>query len=193
MNALIQPRITLEAYLAWENEQVGKHEFHRGEVFAMTGGRRVHGFVVLNLGATLRSLLKGTPCRALIENMKVQIGEDTVLYPDVFVTCDKADLATDMIFRSPTLVAEVLSPSTQAYDRSQKFALYRRLPSLREYLLIDPDTRRVEAFRRTANNQWVLHDMSDDAEVELASVGCRIAMSELFADVDAAASPAAES
>ena len=186
MNALIQPRITIEAYLAWENEQPGKHEFHRGEVFAMTGGRRVHGRVLLNLGAALSSLLTGTPCQVFTDSMKVQIGDDTVLYPDVFVTCDKADLATELIFRAPTLVAEVLSPSTQAYDRSQKFALYRRLQSLREYLLVDPDTRRVEAFRRTAEGQWVLHDMSEDTEGELASIGCRVAMSVLFANVDPA-------
>lgn len=192
MNALIQPRITLEAYLAWENEQREKHEFHCGEVFAMTGGRRVHGRVMLNLAATLSSLLRGSPCQVFADSMKVQIGEDTVLYPDVFVTCDKTDLATDMIFRAPTLVAEVLSPSTQAYDRSQKFALYRRLPSLREYLLIDPDTRRVEAFRRTVDNQWVLHDMSEDAAVELPSIGCRMSMNELFADVDPAASSTPE-
>ena len=93
MNALTQPKITLEAYLAWEEGQPEKHEFHRGEVFAMVGARRIHGRVVSNLDREFGVLLKGSPCQVFHEGMKVQIGEETVLYPDVFVTCDKADLA----------------------------------------------------------------------------------------------------
>ena len=112
--------------------------------------------------------------------MKVQIGDDTILYPDVFVTCDKADLATDMIFRSPTLVIEVLSPSTQAYNRSKKFALYRRLASLQEYVLVDPETRRIEGFRRNAADQWVLFDMSQDEAMECASVACSVPLLQVF-------------
>lgn len=184
MNALPQPGISLEAYLEWENAQVEKHEFHRGEVFAMVGGRRVHGRVVGNIGRELGVQLKGSPCQVFSETMKIQIGEDTVLYPDVFVTCDRADLATDLIFRSPTLVVEVLSPSTQSYDRSRKFALYRRIPSLREYILVDPDTRRVEGFRRDEKGQWVLHDMSDGSALEAASIGASVSLVDVFDGVD---------
>ena len=107
-----------------------------------------------------------------------------MLYPDVFVTCDKADLATEMIFRAPTLIIEVLSPSTQAYNRSQKFALYRRIDALREYILVDPDTRRVESFRRNEQGQWVLHDMSDGSALEAASVGASVPLVEVFDGVD---------
>ncbi|ODV19217.1 MAG: hypothetical protein ABT27_11860 [Lysobacteraceae bacterium SCN 69-25] len=187
MNALTQPKLTLEAYLAWENEQPERHEFHRGEVFAMVGARRVHGRVVLNLALAISRALEGSPCQVFAEGMKLQIGDDAVLYPDVFVTCDRADLATETIFRAPTLVVEVLSPSTQAYDRSQKFALYRRVASLREYIVVDPDTRRVEAFRRGADGLWDLHDMSDGDTVEAASIGCRVAMAEVFAGIEPAA------
>lgn len=112
--------------------------------------------------------------------MKVQIADDTVFYPDVFVTCDKADLATDMVFRAPTLVIEVLSPGTQAYDRSQKFAIHRQLPSLKEYILVDPDTQRVEGFRRGDDDLWVLHDMSQDAAMRAASVGCSVPLAQIF-------------
>lgn len=181
---LPQQKLALTDFLNWENAQPERHEFYRGEVFAMTGGRRTHGCVTGNLMRHLGNQLAGTPCRAFSESMKVQIAEDTILYPDVFVTCDKADLATEMIFRSPTLVIEVLSPSTQAYDRSQKFALYRRLASLREYLLIDPETRRAEAFRLNSEGLFVFHDMSDAAELELTSIACRIALSEVFDGVD---------
>jgi len=145
--------------------------------------------VLTNLVRFLGNHLDGSGCQVFADSMKVQVGDDTVLYPDVFVTCDRADLATDQIFRSPTLVIEVLSPSTQACDRSKKFALYRRLESLQEYILVDPDTRRVEGFRRTAQGQWVLQDMSDDDTMEAASIGCRVAISDVFAGTE----PPAES
>ncbi len=173
-------QLSLSEFLDWENRQPQRHEFHRGEVFAMVGARRAHGRVVLNLGRRVAEALEGGPCQAFVESMKVQIAEDTVLYPDVFVTCDSADLATDMIFRSPLLVLEVLSPTTQAYDRSQKFALYRRLESLREYVLVDPETRRVEAFRRSAQGQWVLDDMSDTEALVLPCIDGRIPLVQVF-------------
>lgn len=173
-----QPRMTLEEFLAWEAVQVERHEFVRGEVFAMVGARRVHGRVVMNLGRLLGNALLGSPCAVYAETMKVQV-DDAILYPDLFVTCDARDLSTDQLFVAPTLVIEVLSPSTQAYDRSLKFALYRRLPSLREYLLVDPDTRRVEAFR-AAPVGWVLDDMSDGTVIRLDSLGLELSSAEVF-------------
>ena len=181
MNAVLTPRMSLHEYLEWENAQPEKHEFHRGEIFAMTGGRRTHGRVTLNLARHIGVHLDGSGCQVFADSMKVQVGDDTILYPDVFVTCDIADLATDQIFRSPKLVIEVLLPSTQAYDRSRKFALYRKLASLQEYILVDPETLRIEAFRRSADNQWGLHDMSDDAEMVAASIGCRVLLIDVFA------------
>ena len=178
-------RTTLEDYLRWENEQIEKHEFHRGEIFAMVGGRRVHGRVVMNLARALGNALHGSPCQVFSETMKVQPANDTILYPDVFVTCDAADLRTEMIFRAPKLVIEVLSPSTQAYDRSHKFALYRHLASLQEYALVDPDTRRIEVFRIGADGLWVLHDMSERPTLTLASVGLEMAMADVFEGVEA--------
>jgi len=177
-------KLTLDDFLAWENEQREKHEYFRGEVFAMVGGRRTHIRVIMNLGRRLNERLDGSPCQAFAESAKVQIGDDTILYPDIFVTCDQADLATDMIFRSPTLVIEVLSPSTQAYDRSQKFALYRRLASLREYILVDPDTRRIEAFRRNAEDQWVFHDMSDGEAMAVPCLGLEVPLAQVFDGIE---------
>ncbi len=184
MNAMTQPVMTLDAFLAWENEQADKHEFYRGEVFAIVGAKRGHGCVVANLMRHLGNALAGSPCRPFSEGMKVQVADDTVFYPDVFVTCDKADLATEIVFRSPLLVVEVLSPSTQGYDLGLKFALYRRLASLQEYVLIDPDSKRVEAFRRGADNLWVLHDMTDGAELLLPCIAARVALVDVFAGVD---------
>ena len=184
MNALTHPKLSLEAYLAWEAEQPEKHEFYCGEVFAMVGARRAHSSVVANVMRELGILLKGTPCRAFHEGMKLQIADDTVLYPDVFVTCDRADLSADLACRSPMVVVEVLSPSTQAYDRSWKFAMYRRIPSLREYILVDPDTRRVEALRLNERGEWVLHDMSAGPTMDVPCIGASVPLAEVFDGVD---------
>lgn len=173
-------RLSLEEYLAWENSQTERNEFWRGEVFAMVGGKRGHGRVIANLIRHLGNHLDNTSCQAFSENMKVQVAQDAVLYPDVFVTCDREFSADQTVFTAPILVIEVLSPSTQAYDRSRKFAIYRRIESLREYGLIDPETRRVEIFRPGDDGLWNLLDMSDEAAIELASVDCRIALDDLF-------------
>jgi Uma2 family endonuclease len=178
-------KLSLEEFLEWENAQPDRNEYFRGDVFAMTGGRRIHGCVVANLMFHLVGQLRGSPCQAFSESMKLQIADDTILYPDVFVTFDRDDLRTDQIFRAPTVVIEVLSPTTQAYDRSKKFALYRRLVSLKEYVLVDPDTRRVEGFRAVAGGPWTFHDMTEAGELSLPSIGCTIGLVDLFAGIDA--------
>lgn len=184
MSAVLQARLTLPDYLDWENEPEERHEYWSGEIFAMTRGRRIHGRVVINLASLLMRELRGTRCQVFSESMKLQIGTDKIVYPDIFVTCDKADLATDQIFRAPTLVVEVLSPSTQAYDRSRKFAAYRRLPSLKEYVLIDPDTRRAETFRPLTDELWTLYDQSDFDTLEVTSIDCKVPMAEVWAGID---------
>ena len=185
MNAMTQPKLSLEDYLAWEHEQPERHEFYRGEVFARGGERRVHGCLVGNLARALGNTLQGSPFQVFVNSMKVQIGEDIVFYPDVFVTCDKSDLSTECIFTAPTVIVEVLSPCTQAYDRGLKFEVYRRIASLREYILIDPDTWRIEAFRHNEQGQWVLFDMSGAAQLDVPSVGVSVPLDEVFDGVDA--------
>ena len=177
-----QHKLTLPEFLAWEDTQSERHEFVGGEVFAMVGARRVHGRIVMNLGRLIGNALHGTPCEVYAETMKVQV-DASVFYPDLFVTCDPRDLRTEQVFVAPTVIVEVLSPSTQAYDRSLKFAHYRRIDSLREYVLVDPETLRVEVFR-LGTEGWVLHDMSDRAVLTLASVGCELAMAAVFEGVE---------
>jgi Uma2 family endonuclease len=175
---------TITDYLAWENDQPERHEFYRGEIFAMVGARRVHGLIGLNLGAALKLHLKGSPCRAFVEGMKVQVADDAVFYPDVFATCDVRDLRTEMIFRHPKLIIEVLSESTQAYDRGLKFAAYRALDSLLEYVMVDPDTRRVEVYRRNERGLFELHDQTGREAVEFACVGFTLPMAEVFDGIE---------
>ena len=177
-------KLSLQEFLDWENQQAERHEFHRGEVFAMVGARRIHGIVSLNIAASLKSQLKGSPCRAFADSMKIRIGIDTILYPDVFVTCDSADLRTEQVFTAPTVVVEVLSPSTQSYDRGSKFTFYRSLPSVREYVLVDPETREVQLFRRGADDLFTLHDLTGREQIRLESVGCELLAADVFEGVE---------
>ena len=102
----------------------------------------------------------------------------------MFVTCDPQDLRTEQIFRVPTVIVEVLSPSTQTYDRALKFTLYRGLPSLREYALVDPDTREVQLFRRGADGLFTLHDLAGAPQVQFTSIECAVAAEDLFEGIE---------
>lgn len=177
-------KMELQEFLDWENQQAERHEFHRGEVFAMVGARRVHGRVSLNVAFSLTGQLKGSPCQVFANSMKLKIDADTILYPDVFVTCDPADLRTELVFAAPTLVVEVLSPSTPSYDRGSKFTLYRSLPSLREYMLVDPDTREVQLFRRGADALFTPHDLTGRERIHLESVACELLATDVFDGVE---------
>lgn len=171
---------TLAEYLTWEDGQPERHEFHNGEIFLMVDARRGHNHVIVKLIRHLDVHLDGARCQVFADVMKVQIGDDTVLYPDVLVTCQQSFSIEDQVVTEPVLVIEVLSPSTQAYDRSLKFALYRRLPSLREYVLIDPETRRVEVMRLGEDGLWNFIDFSEQTEVEFTSVEFQFALADLF-------------
>ncbi|KAF1043130.1 Uma2 family endonuclease [Xylophilus sp.] len=186
--ALTQTRLSLHDFIDWENAQAERHEFYRGDVSAMVGVRRSHGTVSLNLAVALKLHLKGSRCAVFTESLKRQVADDAIFYPDVFVTCDADDLRTDMIFRAPTVVAEVLSESAVACDRGLKFSLYRRLPSLREYLLVDPDSRAVEVFRRNERGIFELHDQTDANALQLVSIDGTLPLAELFDGIE---SPAA--
>ncbi|MEX8521115.1 MAG: Uma2 family endonuclease [Leptothrix sp. (in: b-proteobacteria)] len=189
MSAVLQPRLDLPAFLDWEARQPERHEFIAGDVFAMTGARATHNLIAGNLYIALRQALRGTPCRTHIEGMKVHVqAADAVLYPDVFVTCDAADLsaAAELHKTAPKLVVEVLSDSTAAYDRGRKFEIYQQLPSLQEYLLVESDRMHADLFRRNADGLWVLHPAGPQATVVLASVGLEITMAAIYEDAQPA-------
>lgn len=177
-------RMTLAEFMAWENEQQERHEYYRGEWFNMVGGTRGHNRVVNNLVFRLNIHLDNSPCQVFSEAMKVQVGDDAILYPDVLVTCDKQFKADELVVTSPTLIVEVLSPSTQRYDRSEKFAIYRKLPSLREYVLIDPETRRAEVFRPERDGSCAYLDMTEAGVLTLSSIDCELPLEWVFKGMD---------
>ncbi|AUM01049.1 Uma2 family endonuclease [Zoogloeaceae bacteirum Par-f-2] len=172
-----------EAYLSWEAEQPEKHEYLAGEVFAMVGVRREHALVAGALHAALRNHLKGTPCQAFVADMKLFVeAAEAYFYPDVMVTCDERDRRADLVIEHPVLVVEVLSDSTAAYDRGTKFAAYRKLPSLQEYLLVDVDHRRLELYRREADH-WLFFEAGTDGTLSLESVAMKLSVAEAFEDL----------
>jgi Uma2 family endonuclease len=171
-------------YLAWEELQEQKHEFIKGEIFVMGGARREHVVVAGNVFSALRQHLRGTPCQAYIADMKLRVEqEDAFYYPDVMVSCDKNDQKAEQYLSSPTLIVEVLSDSTEAYDRGAKFAAYRHLASLKEYVLVDIANRRLDCFRRADNNDWLLHVVDAQESCEFVSLEVSVAMAEIFEDV----------
>jgi Uma2 family endonuclease len=183
-HAAVQLPMTAEEFLAWDATQTIKHEFVHGEIFAMAGAHEAHVLATMNVAMALRQHLKGSPCRTFATDMKLRVeAADAFYYPDVMVTCSAADAADPLIKREPVLVVEVLSPSTAAYDRGEKFAAYRLLPSLQEYLLVDPAARRCDLYRRGTDGLWVLHPGAPEQGVHFASVGLELDGARLWDEV----------
>lgn len=178
--------ITPADYLAGERDAALRHEYVHRQVYAMAGASDAHVSISGNAFALLKSHLRGTGCRVYMSDMKVRVKQDTAFfYPDVMVTCDPADLQRSHYKHAPTLIIEVLSPSTEAYDRGNKFALYRELDSLQEYVLINPRTYAVDVFRRNDHGRWELFAFSGEtAHVSFASVDYECTMHDLYEDVN---------
>ena len=184
-NAAIRPAMSAQDFLNWDETQTIRHEFVDGEVFAMAGAEDWHLTVTLNIAMALRQHFAGTSCRTLMLDTKLQVARaNSYFYPDVLVTCDAADHASRLIKSNPKLVVEVLSPSTAAYDRGDKFAHYRLIDALQEYVVVDIDSRRTDIHRKGADGLWVLHPFEAGQAVHLSSVALDISAEQLFAEVD---------
>ena len=178
--------ISPEDYLEGERLSPLKHEYVRGLIYAMAGASKVHGIVAGNLFSLLRTHLRGKDCTIYITDIKVRIEAANVYYyPDVTVTCDPRDSASleEDFIRYPRLVIEVLSPTTAAFDRGDKFADYRTLETLEEYVLISQERMSVDCFRRNLQGLWVLYPYHKGDEVCLASVDYRCPIEALYEDV----------
>ncbi|MDP1901536.1 MAG: Uma2 family endonuclease [Rubrivivax sp.] len=173
-------------FLVWELRQTLKHEFLRGEVFALTGASQARVALALNLAMALRQHLRGSPCRTLVSDMMLGVeAADACLYPEVMVTCSAADAADRLVTREPVLVVEVLPAAGAARQAGDKFGLCRTLPTLREYLHIDTGTRRCELQRKGDDGAWVRHAFEPGQAVRLASVGLVLSAAALWDKVPA--------
>ncbi|MDD5269076.1 MAG: Uma2 family endonuclease [Methylococcales bacterium] len=180
---LTQAHYTAEDYLTLERSASYKSEFHDGQIYAMTGASRKHNLITVNIVGELRNQLKKRPCEAYINDMRVKsIEARSYHYPDIVVVCGAPqfeDAQLDTLL-NPTLLIEVLSPSTEAYDRGGKFANYRKIPTLREYLLVTQDQPSIERYVRQGD-VWILTEaVGLEASVPLESIECVLSLREVY-------------
>lgn len=188
------PDIAPEDYLAAEARRQLKHEYRDGLVYAMAGASDAHVTIAGNLFVLLRTHVRGTDCRVFIADMWVRVeAANCYYYPDVVVTCDPRDRDQTTAKQHPCLVVEVLSEATEGFDRGDKFADYRQLPSLQEYVLISQTRQRVDVFRRDAAGAWVLTAYATGAELPLHSIDFACPVDALYEDVELAAPVVPES
>jgi len=179
--------VTLEEYLTREKDAEFRSEYFCGEMFAMAGASANHNLIVLNAGANLREQLKRKPCRVYPSDLKLRI-ESTGLYtyPDVSVVCGEPQIETNGgdVLLNPVVLVEVLSDSTEAYDRGKKFEHYRTIPSLKHYVLIAQDRHSIDCFSLKPNGSWVLTSCQTlDGKVELEGIDSHLLASEVYEKV----------
>lgn len=184
--------MTPQEYLDWEEKQPIKYEYINGEVFAMTGEILPHNSIAVNLTSALKNHLRGSSCKVFMADAKVGISPNGPFhYPDVMVTCSERDRTARKIIYHPILIVEVLSPGTESFDRGKKFANYRRIDSLKEYVLIDADRMAVECYRLNERGVWELNPyIPEDTgteviemDIHLQSVDFHCPISLLYEDV----------
>ena len=179
-------------YLALEARSPVRHEYIAGEIFAMTGASIRHNIIALNIATALRTHLRGTPCRALMEGVKLYLKKErSYFYPDVMVTCEPRLLELDaqvQVVDSPVLIVEVLSPSTEGIDRREKLRAYRTLPGLKEYAMVSQDECRVELHRRRGDIGWDIITFEPGDTIELASVELQLPIADVYFEAGVACS-----
>ena len=163
---------TARKYLAFERESAEKHEFLDGDIYLMTGASANHNLIVGNIYASLHTQLRQRPCVAYPSDMRLKVSESGLYtYPDISVVCEPPRFEDDRsdTLLNPTVIVEVLSPSTENYDRGKKFQHYRTLDSLQEYVLAAQDSPRLERYLRQSNDQWLFADVTElDAQLQYA-------------------------
>ncbi|AUX20072.1 hypothetical protein SOCEGT47_005350 [Sorangium cellulosum] len=176
---------TYAEYLEQERASPTKHEFLNGEIFAMAGGTPEHARLCMSVGAELRAHLRGRPCAVYSSDLRVRVQATGLsTYPDVSVVCGKLERDPDDkdAALNPIVLVEVLSDSSEAYDRGEKFAHYRRIPSLREYVLVSQHEPRIEVFHRNEDGSWTLREARAGAGAHLEAIGCPLSVDEVYRD-----------
>ena len=187
-----QIAMTPEEYLEFERHSEIKHEYIDGEIYAMAGTGGIHNIISGNLYISLRNHLQQSPCRTYFADMKVRLNQGKrFFYPDLVITCDRRDSPTAPYVNFPLLIIEILSESTENFDRGKKFHDYRTIPSLQEYVLVSSQEYLVEVFRRTENDLWILQiyeNLTDN--VTLESLAVQLPLTEIYATLQLAPVPA---
>jgi Uma2 family endonuclease len=175
------PKLTPEEYFTWEEQQEEKHEYFDGEVYAMTGGTLNHSEIGAIFTTLLRNHLQDSGCRVFSSDARIKIHRsEKYVYPDVSVTCDDRDRDNTQYIAHPCLIVEVLSPSTEAYDRGKKFKLYRQSPSLIEYVLVNADEIEIDIFRKNDRGRWEQISYIAGDLVELESIDLKFQIDRVY-------------
>ena len=181
-------RYTIEEYLEMENAATEKHEYYEGEIFAMSGAKGPHVIITKNLTVELGIKLKGKPCQPFGSDGRIYIPENTLFtYPDLSVICGKRESLNndDLNFLNPTIIFEILSPSSKNYDRGDKFKLYRDILSLKEYVLVDSESVSIEDWHINNAGHWELTEYRNLSEIlYLHAIQVSLELIEIYADTD---------
>ena len=182
--AYSKQKISIEEYLETENASLEKHEYYRGEVFAMSGAKVPHNTITSNLMIALGQKLKGKKCKPFGSDLRIHIPTNTLFtYPDISIVCGEVITLNNDEYNAlnPTVIIEVLSPKTKNYDRGEKFKLYRDINTLKEYILVDSQSLHVEVFRLNENNHWELQEYNDaNNYLEIKAINESILIAEIY-------------
>lgn len=195
MDNLARKLVSAEEYFAMEETSEVKHQFYRGELFAMSGATRRHNLIVNNILIALKGKLKDRPCEVYTLDMRVEVDEyNHYTYPDLTIVCGKRDFREEKEYTllNPTAIVEVLSESTESYDRGKKFQAYRNIPSLQAYILIPTNYKNIEVFQKSGDGRWSLSDPNAEGISVISSLGVSLAVDEVYEGVEINISEAIE-
>jgi len=175
------PQITPEEYFAWEAKQLEKHELINGQVYAMSGGSVNHSRIAIRFATMVDTHLDTSSCITGNSDLRINIvGTNNYTYPDVSVTCDDRDKTTTQYITYPCLIVEVLSPSTELYDRSGKFRLYRKNPNLQDYLLVSSTSIEMDLYHKNEAGEWLIINYQEGDTVELKSINLSFPIEQVY-------------
>ena len=178
------PYLSPEEYLETEKASLVKHEYIQGRIYAMAGASDAHVTITANLLTLLRNHIRGSGCRVYVADMKALIESlNLFYYPDLMVTCDPRDTKFQYFKRYPCLIIEVVSSSTEAFDRGDKFSDYQELETLQEYVLISQNRQRIDCFRRNAEGRWELYSYRGNQKLELTNINFTCSITAIYEDV----------
>lgn len=187
MTALPKPIYNAEEYLALEEPADYRSQFYNGEIFSMAGASRRHNTASMNTAGSLHFQLRNRPCEIYQNDMRVKVSPDLYTYPDIVIVCGEPQIEKKHgeNLLNPLVIIEVLSPSTEKFDRGEKARPYRLMPSLEEYVLISQDAMHIEHFVRQNNGGWLLTELSAaDDVLELPTISCQVSLSDVYAKID---------
>ncbi|MEA5469656.1 Uma2 family endonuclease [Spirulina sp. 06S082] len=175
------PTLTPEEYFAWEEKQLEKHEYIDGQIYAMSGGSKNHSLISVRFITLFSNHLEGSGCETGNSDLRINLVEtNDYTYPDVSVTCDERDKTTTQYITYPCLIVEVLSKSTEAYDRGGKFRMYSRNPELKDYLLVSSTCIEMDLYHKKDTGEWVIINYKEGDTIELKSINLSFPIEQVY-------------